>query len=868
MDQKEVPREKLDLRENPEILSPPIILEPLYRCATTVTVLGFVPHAEIDVEIDGMIVATVIASYSVPNGETINLPNPLNTGQQVRARQRTSTTQSVWSASVTVRDHTQDYPAGPPRPHINPAPVYQCGSRTGVSNLLTGGSVWITADGAEVGRVNGCSEHQGVNVSPDYGLNQRVRAWFELCGDPSPPSLEHTTQPPPTPLPTPGIDTAYEDGEQLRVTNIVNGARVTVYRNGANQGTWRCWGYALLLDLNPPFSAGETLEASQAMCPGDPGSPNGSTVVEPCSALPAPLVGPVQIGDDRITVVLFVPDAVIKVYVNLVKAGEGSGPVIFLNKTIKNGDTIHVQQVLGKCEGATVREVQPSCIAPLLDGDPSGFDLFPVGSLDYAKGDIKGSVYYPADDDGPGQPFNRRLAEVRRASIVFMAHGNHGTHHDPVDIFQEWAPNCGIPLPPGWIEIPNHKGYDYFQQTLAKMGIIAVSVDCNATNMCGGGPSNIEDRADLIIGSIDHFQTLNADAGSIFHNHIDFGAVGLMGHSRGGDAVVLVPEVISLPNVTIKCVIALAPTSFGPTSGQPKGYAFMTILPAGDGDVSSNDGAKFYDQAQPEPYKSQLYVHYGNHNFFNRQWPQDDGNGPPVMSRHDHEQVLSVYGCALFRNVLLGHGGTDRFLSGRLTPASVMAANVHLSFERKDAFTVDNHEDGNGIGLNSLNLQTMQMMGLNANEFAFRQGTGAFNGSFFGNSTGMVTQCQRVNGQFRSPLGNLTDLTDRELWIRVAEVFEGQPLPAGATGLELGLEDNNGIVVWVSSDGVGGLPRPYERPTQMKTMLKTLRFPGKCFEDDNPEFQIKQVSAILLRCPHDDKRALAFDDLQIVPKQL
>ena len=237
----EVPRDELDLADDREFLSPPIVDEPLYRCATAVTVLGFIPHAEIDVQVDGVPEATVVAGYPMPQGETVHLPNPLNLGQQVRARQRTSTAQSDWSVAVTVGDHTRDYPAGPPRPQVNPAPVHECGSRTGVSNLLTGGNVWITADGTEVGRVEGCSEHQGVNVNPDYSFSQRVRAWFELCGDASPPSVEHITQPPPAPLPTPGIDTAYDGGEQLRVTNVVNGARVTVYRNGVNQGTWRCW---------------------------------------------------------------------------------------------------------------------------------------------------------------------------------------------------------------------------------------------------------------------------------------------------------------------------------------------------------------------------------------------------------------------------------------------------------------------------------------------------------------------------------------------------------------------------------------------------------------------------------------------------
>jgi hypothetical protein len=114
---------------------------------------------------------------------------------------------------------------------------------------------------------------------------------------------------------------------------------------------------------------------------------------------------------------------------------------------------------------------------------------------------------------------------------------------------------------------------------------------------------NIVDRADLIIDNIAHFQSLDADPTSIFFQRIDFKRLGLMGHSRGGDAVVIVPTVIGLAGVTIQSVLALAPTNFrywfGLPTIAPKGYAFATILPAGDGDVVDNNGAQFYDQARP-----------------------------------------------------------------------------------------------------------------------------------------------------------------------------------------------------------------------------------------------------------------------------
>ena len=181
---------------------------------------------------------------------------------------------------------------------------------------------------------------------------------------------------------------------------------------------------------------------------------------------------------------------------------------------MKHGDTIHVRQIVGACAGQTT-QVKSLCVASPVTSNPSVLNLFPVGNKEYNGGTItslgrtltvRGSVYYPADDDGVDQPFNSRVKQHGPIPIVFMAHGN----HNPAD--------------------PSYLGYDYFQHQLAKMGMIAVSVDCNETNGSGGGVGNIHQRADLIIASIAHFQALNA-SDPTFGNGIDFSKGGLMGHS-------------------------------------------------------------------------------------------------------------------------------------------------------------------------------------------------------------------------------------------------------------------------------------------------------------------------------------------------
>jgi hypothetical protein len=65
----EVPRNKLDLKDDPLLLSPPILTKPLYACAKVVNVTGYVPGATLDLEIDGAIAVTAFDGGSpAPSG--------------------------------------------------------------------------------------------------------------------------------------------------------------------------------------------------------------------------------------------------------------------------------------------------------------------------------------------------------------------------------------------------------------------------------------------------------------------------------------------------------------------------------------------------------------------------------------------------------------------------------------------------------------------------------------------------------------------------------------------------------------------------------------------------------------------------------
>ncbi len=858
-----VPREKIKLEEPRGVISPPWVEQPLYQCSQHVVVRGFISHAEVEVFVNGSPVAGLSdAGLDAPSGAPIELPSELRAGDTVSAVQRFQGPESDHSLAVVVRDHREDYPAGMPPPFIDPQPLFECGCATAVNGIVPGSTVTVTADGAQVARFGAPGPWVLTGIAPPFELGQQVVAVGSLCGEETPPSAPVTAQARPPSLPAPTIDPPIAGAELVVVRDLVHGATFEISRNGTVEGSWGSPGDACHVVV-APLDEGDVLTVWQRLCPGDPTSPEGSTTVQPCSALGAPDVAPVEAGDEVVRLLDFVPGTRVKVFLSGVKRGDGSGPVVRLSRKVRLGETIHLLQEVGPCVSQWVRELKVRCVAPPIGEDPTGPRRTAVGRREYDGGTfevdgtpypIRGTVYYPAERDGDSQPFNAALLAAQGPRpIVFMAHGNHAIFRSPSDpLVEECDPVSGF------VEIPNHEGYDYFQRQLAGLGIVAVSVYSNPTN-CKGGPTNIPHRAALIQASIRHFADLTAGSGT-FAGAIDLDRIGLMGHSRGGEAVVLLPEVLDVPDAQIRSVLSLAPTDSGASSGEPRGYALLTILPAADGDLKRNEGAHFYDGAEPAPFKCQLYVDGANHNYFNRQWPKDEGIGPGRLSRAQHEGILSAYGCALFRATLLGHD-TAGYLTGRKIPAGVVTEQVHLSALLRDQEMVDDHEQGNGIEHNSLGEPTHQIS-LHAEEFPFLQSGAAFNGTFFGRTTGMVAESSEPGGEFRTQLIGTNDLSEREVWIRAAEVLTG--LPKGATGFELGLEDANGLVAWVDSDAVGGVPRPYRRRDSFeKTMPSTLRFRAQCFSR-NSDLSLGEIVAIRLRLNRQVPHPLAFDDLQLV----
>lgn len=140
-----------------------------------------------------------------------------------------------------------------------------------------------------------------------------------------------------------------------------------------------------------------------------------------------------------------------------------------------------------------------------------------------------------------------------------------------------------------------------------------------------------------------------SELGINLKHKIDFGNVGLMGHSRGGEGMRAVYDLYRdssspwlervVSPLVVKGIFEIAPTDrravnrFGEPWINADDTAWAVLLPACDGDIAAMWGAKHFDRilgfttesiATP---KSTFYVYGANHNFYNTEWQVSDSNG-------------------------------------------------------------------------------------------------------------------------------------------------------------------------------------------------------------------------------------------------
>jgi dienelactone hydrolase len=260
---------------------------------------------------------------------------------------------------------------------------------------------------------------------------------------------------------------------------------------------------------------------------------------------------------------------------------------------------------------------------------------------------LNGRVWYP-DDKGP-------------FPLVLIVHGNHADRD-----FSD-------------------SGYAYLGRLMASRGFIFASVDENFLN---GAWYDLFDnlkeenacRAWLLLKHLELWRSWNADAANPFYGMVDMGNIGLMGHSRGGEAVAVAACLNRLPrhpddanllfdfNFNIKTVIAIAPVDgqYRPagTGTRLENVSYFVIHGSNDMDLSTYEGSRQFHRIVYTKdtchVKAGLYVFGANHGQFNTSWGRNDNTFPlmalfnkrQIMPREDQEKIAKVFFSAFLEATL------------------------------------------------------------------------------------------------------------------------------------------------------------------------------------------------------------------------
>ncbi|MDO8213203.1 alpha/beta hydrolase [Conexibacter sp. CPCC 206217] len=311
-----------------------------------------------------------------------------------------------------------------------------------------------------------------------------------------------------------------------------------------------------------------------------------------------------------------------------------------------------------------------------------------AGAAAAATLQLRGSLYYPSDRTTPSQ-------------VLVLVHGNHT--------------NCDSGTSPHCTAFKrNDRGYAYLGENLASHGYTVISLDQDQLMYFQDGQSSgMHQRRLLIAAALDMLTKANAaplpdgpnsNIGGRLVGRLDMDRIGLMGHSRGGDAVssfINYNRMRPAPGrrYNLRGVIALAPVDYERST--PYGTPYLAIEPLCDGDVSNLQGARMYERGQyalpGDPFpRIQMSVHGGDHNYFNSVWfvdnddstsadpacgPRDPtnirlsggaydlntrGSGDPALMG-DQERIGLALMSSFFRRYVGGEVDFDPYVTGELS---------------------------------------------------------------------------------------------------------------------------------------------------------------------------------------------------------
>jgi dienelactone hydrolase len=300
-----------------------------------------------------------------------------------------------------------------------------------------------------------------------------------------------------------------------------------------------------------------------------------------------------------------------------------------------------------------------------------------------------------------------------------------------------WFPEGEGPFPLVLIVHGNHPmedysdaGYAYLGELLASRGFIVASPDQNFLNLSLSADliffTALEGENDargwLLLEHLREWQVWDATPGNPFYRKVDFDAIGLVGHSRGGEAVAIAAAFSRLPyhpddaSVTfdydfdIQAVVAISPVDGQYRPGNRRlpleDVNYLVLHGAHDMDVITFMGSRQYARLGfrgDHPYfKAALYIYGANHGQFNSDWGRHDLFGPAMqlfnlrtlMPAADQEQIAKVTLSAFLEATLHGEDGYRALFRDTRTAAAWLPDTVYLSqYQDSETLRISTYEE-------------------------------------------------------------------------------------------------------------------------------------------------------------------------------
>jgi hypothetical protein len=424
----------------------------------------------------------------------------------------------------------------------------------------------------------------------------------------------------------------------------------------------------------------------------------------------------------------------------------------------------------------------------------------------------KGVVYFPSDVAGATTAAQISTAQASYPMLIAV-HGNSGFTN-------------------------SYRGYDYLLEHWAKNGFIAASIHCEPGMAATG-------RARLLF---EHIARLQLKFGAIAQN-----TIGIMGHSRGGEAVAAAlrinhDEALGHNFIGVVC---LSPSDWIlHETIQPQWAAPLQVIYGSlDGDIAGGPplpmetGFAIYDRASGA-VKSMVFAYGAIHDRFNTVWGDGDlsswqiggTDASKAISADTHQKLALGYMTAFFRRHAFNETQWDGVFTGEWRPAAVDAAEggmlkTYHQYSGANRREIDAFEGAHSptswqtstIGAGVTDDATLPMQPTEDNLWTVDVNSPH-------STAGLLCQWNNLTDHLRFdvPVGQRDVSAFQAVSLRVTQKNGSASNPAGLSqDLYVTLKSGNGNARSIRAAAFDEIPYPFQRfhPEFTKSAMRTVRIP-------------------------------------------